>query len=43
MKIWPVGTEFHTDGLPERHDEADSHVSQFVMYNGELRDIIFTR
>jgi len=41
------GAEFHTDGRADgqsdRHDEADGHVSQFITYNWELNDVIFTR
>jgi len=30
MKIRPVGVElFHADGRTDRHDEANSHFSQF--------------
>jgi hypothetical protein len=30
MKIRPGGAElFHTDGRPDRHDEANSHFWQF--------------
>jgi len=30
MKIHPVGTElFHEDGRKDKHDEANSHISQF--------------
>ena len=30
MKIYPVGAElFHADGRTDRHDEANSHFSQF--------------
>jgi hypothetical protein len=30
MKIRPVGAElFHSDGQTDRHDEANSHFSQF--------------
>ena len=43
MKIAPVEAEFHTDGRSDRHDEADSRVSQFIIDNGELHDVIFTR
>jgi hypothetical protein len=43
MKICPVEAEFHTDRWPDRRDEADGHVSQFIMYNGELHDEILTK
>jgi hypothetical protein len=30
MKIRPVGAElFHAEGQTDRHDEANSHLSQF--------------
>ena len=29
MKVRPVGADFQADGRTDRHDEANSHFSQF--------------